>query len=199
MTAFCSALLSYKDFGGAVGRFDLLLRVGLDERDRVGLDDVDGLADGLGLGIFDRDGGRDDGNEGRDDEVRDGNADGRDVCDEGRDDGDADGNADGRDDGVTDGLRDCVGVLLEGMRVLGAAVGVVTGDLVGLSDGELLGVLILAISSMYFLNFRKSSVPQPDAGSHPFAALKPSLQHVTSAVQLFFPTVTSFVNNAALE
>ena len=60
------------------------------------------------------------------------------------------------------------------------------------------GTEMLTMDNMYLLNFRKSRVPRPLTGSQPVAALKPCLQH-TDRVQLFFPTVTSFMNRSALE
>ena len=209
--------LGLRDFDGDADGRDV-------DGDDVGRD-VDGDADGDDDGGDDEgDDGVDDGDaDGGDDDDADGVDDGDDVgdadgVDDGDDDGrDDDGDADGRDDdgvadgdadtgdlvvgivvGVADGFSVSVGLRLEGLRVLGPAVGVASGTLVGLGDGELLGVLMFAMSSMYFLNFRKFSVPRPVAGSQPFAALKPSLQHVRTAVQLFFPTVTSLVNSAAL-
>ena len=41
-----------------------------------------------------------------------------------------------------------MGLQLEGLRALGSAVGVVSGNFIGLSDGELLTVSILAMSSL---------------------------------------------------
>jgi hypothetical protein len=48
--------------------------------------------------------------------------------------------------------------------------------------------------NMKSLKRLKSMDPRPDAGSHPGAAEKPCLQHTLSAVQLFLPTVISFMN-----
>ena len=128
-----SALQFNLDFGGAVGLLDLLLPVGFDVGDGVGLDLLDDVADGLGFGIRESDAVS----------VNDDDADRRD--DEGCDNG---GLVVGRVDGVADGLRDWVGLRLEGLRVLGAAVGVVSGNFIGLSDGELLAVSMLAMSSL---------------------------------------------------
>ena len=63
------------------------------------------------------------------------------------------------------------------------------GRLVGGSDGA----VIFTNPSMYFLNSLTLMDPNPDAGSHPGAALKPSLQHSVDALQLFFPFVISFM------
>ena len=71
----------------------------------------------------------------------------------------------------------------------GRIVFLYVGRLVGGSDGA----VIFTNPNMYFLNFLTLIDPNPEAGSHPGAALKPSLQHRVDALQLFFPVVISFM------
>ena len=75
------------------------------------------------------------------------------------------------------------------------------GGLVGLLDGLDVGLLlggseggsIPTSKHMCLLNFLASSVPKPETGSQPTAALKPCTQQAGDDVQLFFPTVMSLV------
>ena len=75
------------------------------------------------------------------------------------------------------------------------------GSLVGLFEGRNVGLLLGGSDGgstptskhMYLLNFLASSVPRPESGSQPAAALKPCTQQAVVDVQLFFPTVTSLV------
>ena len=53
--------------------------------------------------------------------------------------------------------------------------------------------------NMNCLKREKFKVPRPEAGSHPGAALNPSLQQLESLVQLFLPTVISFTNKLEFE
>ena len=76
-----------------------------------------------------------------------------------------------------------------------STLGIDDGLLLGLNVGFLVGAEVGLIPIMNRLKRRKSKVPRPDAGSQPGAALKPSLQQLfVVLVQLFLPTVTSFVN-----
>ena len=73
-------------------------------------------------------------------------------------------------------------------------LGVDDGLLLGLNVGLLVGAEVGLMPIMNRLKRRKSRVPRPEAGSQPGAALKPSLQQLFTLVQLFLPTVMSFVN-----
>jgi hypothetical protein len=100
--------------------------------------------------------------------------------------------------GNTEGTS--VGVAVVGAGVVAALVGekegglLPAGLLVGIVDGPSDGTGRPAMDNMKFLKRLKSMDPRPDAGSHPGVAEKPCLQHTLSAVQLFLPTVTSFMN-----
>jgi hypothetical protein len=52
---------------------------------------------------------------------------------------------------------------------------------------------------MNCLKRAKFKVPKPEAGSHPGAALNPSLQQLEVLVQLFLPLVISFTNKLEFE
>ena len=81
---------------------------------------------------------------------------------------------------------------------VGALVGLLEGKNVGFLLGGSDGGSMPTSKHMYLLNFLASSVPRPETGSQPTAALNPCTQQAVVDVQLFFPTVMSLVYAAGL-
>ena len=109
----------------------------------------------------------------------------------GFDDGTADGSDvgafDGADVGAFDGADD------------GSADGAGVGAFDGCDDGGAVGSELGLIPNMNCLKREKFRVPRPEAGSHPGAALNPSLQQLEVLVQLFLPLVISITNKLEFE